>query len=435
MSSSHLESIAIIGAGLGGVALALSLHQHLYHESSDRPLKITLYEQSQSAALVSPGAVMLSPNALSVLDRLGVYAHLRPQGFEFESSEFRDSVDSTKVTGRQWFGSQSIYGYKALRIYRPVLVQALLDAAHSKPGIEILFNKRYGSIVSETAEMLTFKFADGDTATASLLIGADGIHSKVRSYIAPNIEPEYQGFVAVVGVTPLSALASTLPNPGDKIPGPLVFPSRGGSFILAPQDVQGTELMAGTQRPHPAQDRAAWNRFAHDKEALHQFLHADIEGWPPMVQAAIHGIDMDTVYIWAQFTVPRLESWLSARGRALLVADAAHAIPPTMGQGANQAFEDGYSLALLLAKTAGKEVGLDPVLKFWQGMRQERVDRLIDLTVKMNNARLPKEMQDKLPADRIWRDESGGKGDAGVMRWLFQPGWEGEIDNWVGGLE
>jgi len=90
--------------------------------------------------------------------------------------------------------------------------------------------------------------------------------------------------------------------------------------------------------------------------------------------------------------VPRLERWASDVGKVIVLGDAAHAVPPTTDQGVNQAFEDIYMLALLLAGLS-ENVTLPNALGFWQTFRQERVEGILLLT----RQRLPLVEQAKLP--------------------------------------
>ena len=110
------DEVAIIGAGLAGLTLALALHQ--------QGIKATVYEM-RSAPLNIGGAVMLSPNALKVLDALGVYQDVKAHGYNFEVLEL------LKVSGElvetYEFGGKEKYGYPGNRIYRHELIDIILS--------------------------------------------------------------------------------------------------------------------------------------------------------------------------------------------------------------------------------------------------------------------------------------------------------------------
>jgi 2-polyprenyl-6-methoxyphenol hydroxylase-like FAD-dependent oxidoreductase len=131
------NTVAIIGAGLSGLSLALALHQ--------QGISCTLYE-SRAAPLDIGGAIMLSPNALKILDSLGVYGRVRPLGFEFESLFFRSENDRPVDTFE--FGSKDSYGYKALRVYRFELISVLLEML-LEAGVKVEYGKKFVRMVGE----------------------------------------------------------------------------------------------------------------------------------------------------------------------------------------------------------------------------------------------------------------------------------------------
>lgn len=82
-------------------------------------------------------------------------------------------------------------------------------------------------------------------------------------------------------------------------------------------------------------------------------------------QAQASAPETHSFNIWPFHTVPKLDSWASEKGRVIISGDAAHAIPPTAGQGANQAFEDNFSLAYLFS-APGPPRHLKEGLAVWQ---------------------------------------------------------------------
>ena len=363
---------------------------------------------------------MLSPNSLQILDSWGVYERIADKGHSFSYVDFQDPKGQS--VDHQYLGSKDLFGYDALRIYRNIILHELLSTAHER-GIKIHYNKKLIGIVDETDESVTIEFQDGERRTSSLLVAADGIHSKIRSFIYPAIKPIYNGVLVVAGGVKRSELV--VPEGAD-LSHPITQASEAGAFILATQNPDGSELLAGTQRNFPEQDRAGWERIAKDHAFQQSFLEEGLEHRSKLMRSAIKNVMDDSRYTWPQHTLPHLPKWTSEKGRVIIIGDAAHAIPPTSGQGANQAFEDGYALAMLLAKKPPNASETD-ALAYWQDIRQERVTKLLDLTRRINNMRLPVHQQAKLDKADLW--ESGGSAES--LRWLFEPDLDRKILSWV----
>lgn len=124
MAFSH---IAIIGAGLSGLALSLALHK--------QGIKCTIYE-SRPASLDIGGAIMLSPNALRILDAIDIYKTIKPLGYSFKKLHFYTETPLDTYD----FGDSKKYDYDALRIYRYELIDALVKAVQER-GIPIEYGK------------------------------------------------------------------------------------------------------------------------------------------------------------------------------------------------------------------------------------------------------------------------------------------------------
>ena len=418
MASNTGDHIAIIGMGLAGLGLAIAL------QAKNIPCKI--YEL-RGPSYSHHGALMLSPNSLSILDKLGVYSRIRDRGFHFENVIVKTA--SGETTDQYAMGNERLYGYKALRIYRRVLINELQAIAQER-GIEIQFEKKYSHVVSEENDKgVEFAFADGTAERARLLIGTDGIYSKVRQHVAPGIAPKYSGFVAITYAVKRELLR--LP-PGEDLSCPVTWSGRHGAFVLAPQDVDGREFLAGKQVAYPEQDRAGWDALSNDKDKLLAVIRKGLDDENDLVQSALENIDPATFIIWPFYTMPRLERWISVNGKVLIMGDAAHAVPPTAGQGANQAFEDAYTFAMLVAGLSEDESKITPgtAIEFWQKFREDRVDEVIKLTGKLNNMRLPTEEKEKLDQRDVWHEDKS-QPVGGQMSWLFLPRLEEKVEAWI----
>lgn len=202
---------------------------------------------------------------------------------------------------------------------------------------------------------------------------------------------------------------------------PVAIHGKNGAFVMAPQNIDGSEVLAGTQRRWPEQDRAGWDALLADREGLLALFREGYEDWPTIVQSALDNVPLDTLAIWPYYVVPKLDSWFSKR--VIILGDAAHAIPPTAGQGASQGFEDAFTLAALLPRVTSK-LPLDKALTEWKDMRQQRIDKVIKLTLQLNNARLPEAEREKLAAAGapVWES-----GDNGELAWLYNADVEKEV--------
>jgi 2-polyprenyl-6-methoxyphenol hydroxylase-like FAD-dependent oxidoreductase len=396
------QQVAIIGAGLSGLSLALALHQ--------QNIPCTIYE-SRPASFNIGGAVMLSPNALKVLEALGVYSRVKSKGYNFETLEYRDMAGD-KVLEIYEFGGEVKYGYKALRIYRHVLIDELLTMLQEK-GIDLKYGMKFDRIVEETEDGVTWRWADGTQQSASLLVGSDGIHSTVRKYLYPDLTPTFIGMAGITAAVPTAQL---------KLPAgyhiPVTFTSKKhGAFVIAPQESDGSEVLIGKQKRLEDRDRAGWDAVHADKQGMVEFLQQDAEEFPEIVQNAITHIPTNKINVWPFYIVPKLDKWASPHRRVVILGDAAHAIPPSAGQGINQAFEDIYMFSLLLAQA--DKIEMQKALTFWQKYRQERIEQIMLLNKQIDLRRMPK--------------DDGTKGEMEEMKleWLYSPDFKAVVENWI----
>ncbi|KAI0151744.1 hypothetical protein GGR57DRAFT_503673 [Xylariaceae sp. FL1272] len=408
MSSTQLK-VAIVGGGLAGLATALALNE------LSIPCVVFEMRNTNAAPPLSSGALMLSPNSLSILQRFGISQKLREKSYAFEYVYYKNAEE--KTIDRYPLGNEELFGYKALRVYRQELLNLLYEACVTR-NIPINFNKKFSEVVEETPKSVTFNFTDGTTETASLLIGADGIHSKIRNYVTPGVEKKFLGLAALTWEVQTSQLRIS----SDK---DYVFPtsvqSANGTFVLAPQRPDGAAMLAGTQFPIEELDRDGWDKLLADKEGLIKRARKNIDVWPDIIQSSMEDINPDTINIWPFYAIPRLANWTSGKSRRVVIlGDAAHAIPPTTGQGASQAFEDAFTLALMVSAVSENEsVKWEEALQYWQKIREDRVDDLLVLTKQLNNKRLPPSAQTNLSKEELWTDESAE--NPRQMAWLYDP--------------
>ena len=269
-----------------GPAIAIALHQ--------RGISCAIYEMRPANYHIG-GSLVLTPNALRVLDQLGVYEKIRVKGFEHDGVAFYNpNYPRGGVFGTLILGSKERYGYPALRLYRDMLRQALLDEAHRR-GVKFHWNMRCISVENETSQSATVIFENGEKVTADLVIGADGINSRVRQYIAPHTAPQFTGQLCIIGFAKKAALKN---QQGLEVPRMYLGKAMAFGVMLAiatHEDILFFSTMQSKDRT-----REEWQALDADKEGLKAMLQGVVPGdeWPPIVHELVTSTPKETYFIW-----------------------------------------------------------------------------------------------------------------------------------------
>ena len=190
--------------------------------------------------------------------------------------------------------------------------------------------------------------------------------------------------------------------------------------------------------------REKWERLREDKERILEFFMKGYDEWGETAKRILEVVRGEegrrNLYMWPFLKMPTIERWWSRRkdGKAekvVLVGDAAHAIPPSSGQGVNQGLEDIWALAMVLGKVDEGAEGRqwDDVLKFWRSMRQERIDGIMEyLNGVTNIARLPEADRQRLIDQRKLNEKVGTS--ASDTDWLYSTSIEAKVEDWFGAM-
>lgn len=321
-----MTSIAIVGAGIGGLTLALALQQ--------RGIAATVYEAAPALKELGAG-ITISPNAGRVLDHLGLGSEVRRLGVLPGVQHVRDLASGATIrTMDRGSGLEERYGAPYRHLHRADL-HALLAGALAAPI-------RLGKQLTDVSADGAMRFADGTEARADVVVGADGVRSAVRDALFPGAPPLFTGQVAWRGLVPVERLsaADAAAEPGIHIgPGRLVlrYPVRGGALLNYAIFVE-TAAWADE----------GWSSPSSRAELLGHLPDAD-----GLVRRMVEATDDAQLFKWALFAREPLESWVA--GRVTLLGDAAHAMLPFLGQGAATAIEDAMVLGRALADYAPDE--------------------------------------------------------------------------------
>jgi salicylate hydroxylase len=334
----------VVGGGIGGIAAAVALAR--------AGIDVEVHEQAQQLAEVGAG-VSLAPNGLRMLERLGVSEGIRRVGVRYAASELR-LPDGRAVRHEPY---RFAMAGQNVGIHRADLLALL---AGQLPLGAVRTGHRCTSF-SQDEGSATVSFADGSTATADVVIGADGIHSVLQGFVVAPAKPVYSGVVAYRGLVPRlqEYPAGTIRMWMGEGRHFLVFPVRAGLLLNYVGFVSSDTAV-----------RESWSASG-DPAAL----AAHFAGWDPVIGQVIAAISGPggSGFQWGMYDRVPLPRWSS--GRLTLLGDAAHPMLPHLGQGVNQALEDAVALATLLGASTSP-TGVPHALAAYEGLRRDRTARV-----------------------------------------------------------
>ena len=325
---SQSPRIAVVGAGLGGAATAALLLKEGFN--------VRVYEQAPSFSRLGAG-IHVGPNVMKILRRIGIEDALNAQGShpDFWYSRHWQTGD---VLAQIPLGEHAVktYGASYLTVHRGDFHDLLVKAL---PGDVVAFGKNL-THVEDRGDDVLMHFADGTTEVADIVIGADGVNSRIREELLGPEEPKYAGYLAHRAVFPTPQVKAGM-LPFDAC---VKWWSDDRHMMVYYVTGKADELYYVTGVPADKWDlKDRWLPSNKDE------LRATFDGWHPTVQALIDAtVDVTK---WSLLEREPLPLW--SRGRLVLLGDACHPMKPHMAQGAAMAIEDGAMLARCL-----KEVGV-----------------------------------------------------------------------------
>jgi 2-polyprenyl-6-methoxyphenol hydroxylase-like FAD-dependent oxidoreductase len=306
------RQVVVVGAGVGGLCAAIALRRS--------GLEVVVLEQATELREVGAG-LFLWPNAMRVLQRLEVGAAVEDAGAIVANAAFRSSRGTSLGEGP----AEKVVACvdtPTVVVHRGLLQTALLAALDRH--VLRLGAKCVG--VVQDAQGVTVSLADGSTEHGDLVVGADGLHSQVRTVLVADGPPRYSGYTAWRGIVPLDRSLADRLRPGESWGRGCLFgvAMLGGSQAYWWASARTGERVGGS----PAEEKAAVER-------RFEIWHEPI---PELIDATLEQAIVRT----CQYDRPPLRRL--SEGRIGLLGDAAHPMLASLGQGACQAIEDAAAL-------------------------------------------------------------------------------------------
>ncbi|MBE1532127.1 FAD-dependent monooxygenase [Actinomadura algeriensis] len=344
----ELRTAIVVGAGIAGLASAVSLARAGW--------TVAVLERAEAFGEVGAG-LAITRNGMAALDALDVGEAVRAAGWRTVSAGIQDPAGRWLVRmpdTAQVQATTTIWG-----VHRRRLHAALLRAAEDADGVELVTGAEVTDLrpghPGGAAATVSWRGADGTgTREAGLVVAADGVRSVVRERLFPGIRARYSGSTswrAVVADTDFDGRLVQVWGPGAEF----------GAVRISEQEIYWYGYFRhGQGAVFEDEAAAAGRRFA---------------GYPSWARTLVAATAEDRLM---RHDVHYLPDALStyARGRVVMVGDAAHAMLPTSGQGASSALEDGICVGRLIGAPVAGGAHLADALAAFDRARRPRCRQL-----------------------------------------------------------
>jgi len=390
-TSLERPSVIVAGAGIGGIAAALSL--------SRLGIAVTVLEQSATLGEIGAG-LQLAPNAFAALDALGVGAAVRGRAVFTERLVMMDAVDCSEVgTFEVGEAFRARFGNPYAVIHRADIHTAILEHVRGTEGIELVTSCHIDAIEQDVAGV-TVRARDGRRFRAGYLIGCDGIKSVARELVVGD-QVRVSGHVVYRAVVPAAEMPEEL-----RLNAPVLWAGPNCHLVHYP-------LRSGDQYnlvvTFHSREQEIWDvRDGSKEEVLSYFT--GIAGLP---RKLLHC--PKSWRRWSTADRNPADNW--TRGRVTLLGDAAHPALQYLAQGACMALEDAVTLGEAVRRC---DFGMEAAFALYQRSRIARTARVV-LSAREMGRLYHASGVERLVRNDLWKGR-GADGFYNALEWLY--GWD-----------
>jgi 2-polyprenyl-6-methoxyphenol hydroxylase-like FAD-dependent oxidoreductase len=336
------KNTVIVGGGIAGLATAIGLERHGF--------EIEIFEAAPKLEPVGFG-IWMAPNAMQVFYRFGIAKEIESAGRLLLAVKICDQT-FREIQVSDLTAAEKEFGFRIVAIHRGLLHEILLSKLRST---RVVYGSAFDSFEFHEQQTIA-RFQNGKTASADLLIGADGIHSKVRSQILGNKVLRYSGLTCWRGVT---------------------------DFDL-PQKLKATsfELWGGRNRfgfSEISEKSVYWYAASksppgkiESNETIKVKLLEQFQEFASPVIDLIEATESAKIIQTDLYDLSPFRPWV--KGNIALIGDAAHPMTPNLGQGGAQAVVDAYVISEELAR----ESNVSQAMQIFEKRRFKKVRKIVN---------------------------------------------------------
>lgn len=374
--------IAIIGAGMGGLACALALAKKGF-------TSIDVFETASNLGFVGAG-IQLAPNMARILDNLGVWADIEREAVDLKDTSIRNGDKDDELGHVDLNYIREIYGYPHMVGHRSSLAGSLYEGCKQEKGIKFHFSTGAAEVESWSPKpTIKVKPRDGSpySVQADILLAADGLKSGVRDQMLKLLNIDAKVIDTQQAAYRIMLKREDMENDPELLE--LIDTDRVTRWVGEKRHIiaypVSSKQIYNLSTAQPDTNFAAAPSATYTTKGSKPEMLKVFHDFCPKIQRMLNLVPDGEVCEWKLRVHSPLPTWV--HGSVALVGDACHPTLPHLAQGAAQAIEDAAVLAVVISKCPDTNPeNINKALKVYQEVRKERAETLVELAAASGRA-------------------------------------------------